>query len=627
MQRTTGFLTVLTAALVLTSGGQSGHAADGTQAFRRGYYLQMHEQDPKAAIDAFEAALDDPDLPEELKHETRTRLVACREDLRAADMANLMPPEVIGYVEIQKPGPHLMRIAEMLSILPSDEGDAAVTESMPLAPGLAVPGRPTISPALLEAIGEIHGVAFAVTSFDPRRGPGGVMVIHPGESKLLRGVLESSVQLAESIEHPRGDRMWRFQNQAWIAQTARLFLVASTQTELEAALGRLRGEGENLAEQPAFRKHRERRNETVFFGYVNGPAIRQQVVGMLRGEELQILNGLVDLQHLESCTLAIGTTEAGPHARLQVDLREGHNNLVYGLVRTAALTGRSLDAVPAGTPAVAVLGLNPATDRSPGDEQPKPPAQITAMDIGRELFGNIEELALFLQPGGQASGPVPIPDAGLIIVSQNARTSERLWNQLLALPTLFFAPHVQGPVDVQIGDLTAQEYRFPAGPPVVVTRLGESGMVVGTQAAVQAAVEASTSGASIRTDEAFHTLTERLSETSSKALLVDVGRVMQEVARLAPPQAARELPLIAGMFEGLQVSLITEETANSLAVRLEATGLPDVPRIVATIGRMQATRSTPHRIIIRSEAATTDDVKVEVREVPPTPPAAQQKER
>ena len=123
----------------------------------------------------------------------------------------------------------------------------------------------------------------------------------------------------------------------------------------------------------------------------------------------------------------MGTTENGVHAEASVSLSPGHNSLAYGLVRTAPLTGRSLEYVPGGVAVVALLGLDPAGETAPGSGPGAP--SLSAMDLGREVFGNIEELALFVLPPGREGGAArpPIPEIGLVVVVKDPAKSEALW--------------------------------------------------------------------------------------------------------------------------------------------------------------------------------------------------------
>lgn len=79
---------------------------------------------------------------------------------------------------------------------------------------------------------------------------------------------------------------------------------------------------------------------------------------------------------------------------------------------------------------------------------------------------------------------------------------------------------------------------------------------------------------------------------SSKAIIVHAARMLEVVASV-DPRATRDLQQLQAFAGNLTVSLATVENPNSLAVRAQITGLPDVPKIVKQIA--QASRATAIR--------------------------------
>jgi hypothetical protein len=301
----------------------------------------------------------------------------------------------------------------------------------------------------------------------------------------------------------------------------------------------------------------------------------------------------LDLDHLESIVAMVGTTDDSIRLRAQMNLMPGHHNIAYGLIRTAPLTRRSLAHVPKGTAAVVLVGMNPpaavggggaatagAAGRVSAGEQPP----VSAMDIGREIFGNIDELAVFvLPPAGSRVDGQPIPEVGIVFAVKDVAKSEALWNQLLALAALVGAPSADAVRDVTIEGRPAKQYRFPGAPPVVVFR-AEGALVVGTEAAVSAAVKAGAGKDGIAQDPAMASLLARLSPESSKAVLVDAGRGIQIARSLMGGGNMMELLALGVALKDLKVMLATDEAPNQLTVRAEITGLPNLPALLKTLG-------------------------------------------
>ena len=557
-------------------------AGQATRAqFERGYYFQMHEGNLAAAKAAFEQVAADGAAPAALRAEAKTRLGECREDLVSADLARLMSPDALAYVEITHPGEHLTRLLKMLGLVRAPEVEAAKTAGSVLGDGLFFPDDFTISPALIAELKKMGGVAATLTGLDQHGQPDGLIVLHPGSSDLLRGLLETAIQVLEPAEPIAGFKTYRDPSKGWITVTSRLFLIARSREQLTAAVARLHDpQADTLGSRQDFQVWRQDRQRALLFAYVNGRQLVRQFGPLLRGQEARIANTVLDLEHLDSIVTMLGTDDEGVSLRTQFNLKAGHHNLAYAMVRTAPLSRRSLAAVPPGVAAVAMIGLNPPsadTDHGPSN------STASVMDIGREVFANIEEITLFALPSAGAGAKRPTPEIGLVFAVKDAAKSEALWSQLLALPALLGAPGVQAVKEVTIEGQHGRVYQFPNAPPVVVVRTAASDLVVGTEGAVAESLKALATKNAIRNDASFATLLDRLSPNSSKALLLDAGRALQTATAMSRGDN-REM-IVAGMLlKDLKVSLVTDETPTQFGFTVQATGLPNVPAIIKTVG-------------------------------------------
>ena len=569
--------------------------------FQRGFYWQSHENDPARAAKEFEAVVSDPEATDELRREARIRLDQCREELSAADLARLMPADALAYFEIQRPGKHLAELARMLGLSASgaarkNGGDR--TAAIPLEAGFVLPHDFSVSPALLAELTKIRGAAVAVTSIDGRGQPHGVAIVHPGESDLLRGLTETGVQVLPPSESIGDFPTYVMHNQAWIVRTARLLIVASSKSQASAAVARLKSSaGESLAQQAEFKELAADRSRSLAFAFVSGPRLLPNLAAHVRLDELAIARGVLDLDHLQSASIGVRVADERIEASAKVRLAAGHQNLAYALVRTAPATRRSLAHVPSGVAAVALIGLNPAgppdAKRAEQGETPR----ITAMDLGREVFSNIEEVSLFVLPmsggpGGRSGGPA-IPDVGLVFAVKDASQSAALWNQLLALPARFGLPLTQGPEAIRIEGKSGKQYSFPFTPPIVVVEHDRL-LVAGTQGAVTAALRCGTVSAPIAKDPSLAALVQALPADASKAIFVDAARAMR-LAGAIGGRDGRELAEAAPLVDGLIVAAATGESPTQLIVRAEATGLPNVLKLAATLARPRPATAAPPR--------------------------------
>jgi len=585
--------------LIVASASLAARADDTAALVQKGFYLQVHEGDAAGAAAVFERVASDSAAPAELKREAESRLAQCREDIAAADLARLMPPDSIAYVEINRPGDQIVRLAKMMGLVrepgaetpASTEGKSA--PGIPLGPGLVFPADFNVSPALAAELKKFRGAALAITGLDDKmqKMPEGVLVLHPGDSDLVRGLLETGIQLIEPAEPIANFKTYRFhdhQNQFFLTVTKRLLIAGTKREAVAASVERLGNpQAASLAAQPAFKSH-EAERKGLLFAYVDGHETVRRLKTMMKGKEAGMVAGLLDLDHLDSLTLSAGVTDDSVQIVGRMNLKPGHHNVAYNLIRTAPFTGRSLNSVPNGTAGVVLIGLNPVNAASVGKNQG--PVEVTGMDIGREIFSNIEEVAFFVLPTTTKSAGThhELPAMAAVFAVNDPAKSEELWNQILSIAAMA-GLHDTHPRDIEIEGTKARLYHFHGAPPIVVVRTPERELIVGTEDAAGAALRASRSHDSIRNDASYSKVLAKLTPTSSKAVLVDAGRAMQIAKALSGGGGhGSEMDMAVVAVKDLHVSLVTDEARDSLTIRIEASGLPNVPSIIKMIA------SQPH---------------------------------
>ncbi len=289
-----------------------------------------------------------------------------------------------------------------------------------------------------------------------------------------------------------------------------------------------------------------------------------------------MIRTLLDLDHFESAVVALGTTDEAIQLRVEVNLMPGHRNMAYALIRTAPISKRTLGMVPNGAAGVVLIGLNPpgpdvvATAKAENGEPP----MVSAMDIGREFFHNIDELAVFALPPASESAAGKFPDVAAVIAVKDVEKSDALWNQVLMLASMFGARQSEPAKEVTVEGQPGHSYQFDGLPAIHVVRSPERGLVIGTENAVAASLRASASGESIEKDAGFAGLLAHVTPHTSKAVLVDVGRAVGMAAAMSRGSDARELAMIGQLVSTMKVSLVTDEAPNQLVIRAEVSGLP-----------------------------------------------------
>jgi hypothetical protein len=314
------------------------------------------------------------------------------------------------------------------------------------------------------------------------------------------------------------------------------------------------------------------------FAYVNGRRALEIAGPHMRGQEAMMARMFLDLEHLESISAAAGANEDGLQVHVKVALADGHRNLAYGMIRTAPVTKKSLAHVPAGAAAVALLGLNPPSQAA-GQTGGAAPT-LSAMDIGREIFSNVEEIGLFaLPPATPATrSSAAMPEIGMIAAVKDPAKSEALWDQLLSLAAMFGPQVAAPPKEIELQGRKAKEYQFTGGPAIVVARIGDQTIAAGTHGAVAAAIGAGSLGG-IAGDAQFKPLLDGLTPETSKALLVHPGRIISLGAAIAP-RDFREAAQFGALLGDLKFMVATHEKPNELVIGAALSGLPHVPSII-----------------------------------------------
>jgi hypothetical protein len=415
-------------------------------------------------------------------------------------------------------------------------------------------------------------------------------VIHPGDSDLVRGLLETAVQLIEPAKPIGNFKTYRFKEgakQFWITVTARL-LIAGTDREAVAAVVERLGnpKAASLATNPTFQAHDADRRNRLVFAYVDGHELARRLRPMMKGGDAAMVSTLLDLDHLESLTFAAGVTDDSLQLVARVNFMPGHHNLPYNLIRTAPVTRRSLASVPSGAAAVVLLGLNPATPTPATNSTAKPngPVEVTGMDLGREIFANVEEVAIFVLPtAAEHAGPhAHMPEMAAVFAVKDAAKSEAIWNQILGIAALAGVRDTN-PHGVTIDGKRGEQYQFHGMPPIVVIRAADRALIVGTAGAATAALHASGGKESILSDDAYSKLLAQLTPTSSKAVLVDAGRAVQIAGALHGGGHSSEMAMAAVACKDLRLLIVTDEAPNCFTVNIEATGLPNVPSVIKMV--------------------------------------------
>ncbi len=565
---------------ILLSGGYA-KADEIADSFHKAYYLEVEEGQLEAAIKLYRQVMESPSAPADLVARARARLEACSEDLRSRDLARLMPPDAMFYAELRDPGQHLSRILKLAGFVEPAE-DVPASPSTDDRGGSSDTSPFTISPRLLREIGEVAGAAIAITDIDfHSEVPEGVIAIHPGRSDLVHGFVESFLSgAAASGEIDPGDSVSGHATYltpvGTVVLTDRLILAGHPHQLVVDAVGRLESAGPlALDTAPVFAELKSKRERALVFAFADAPRLLQRFkeeISRHQGrvpQEYRIMQAFGDLESMRWVAATLASHDRGVSANVWARFEEDNSSLVYHLARTPALSAAALESIPAGVAAFAGVGISGDLERgAPAAAGALAARHFTGLDVGRELFTNVEDALVFVLPPAKESER-PMPDVGVILRVNDSAQSRQIWEEFLALPSKAGARGFHPPRREEIHGYACEVHEFPEGIRIYLAALPDRVVLATTRAAVDAALGAAADESRrLGSDDALARLRQGLSGSANKVIAIHGGRLLQVVEPLLRFEGERIPNQVAKLVSDSSLTAFTEETYSSLRVSL-----------------------------------------------------------
>lgn len=565
--------------------------------FYKGYYQRHEANNLPAAVKSYKRAIQlgvSPSIADAVENE----MTKLQESVVTSSFENVMPADAIAYIELSNPANHVEQLARMMGLTGKPKSDTGSAVVLPINREIAIPSDFQISPALFREMKKLRGAAVAITEVkDSNDGPPveGLLVIHPGESDLLQGILETSIQFAPATERLGGFPTFTIENQVWIVQTQTLIFVSDSKETIVDGLERIKNSKlGSLADVDSFKTARATEKDAAVFAYVNPEQMMTRFGHMMRGE-MSIVRVALDLDHLQHITSSVKATDNGLQTRFSVQYSEDHNSFGYGLIRTTPLSKKALSKIPSDAAVVVGMGLNPQMALAAQTTVGK---HISALDIGRELFANIEEIGLFVLPS-TIQGSRQFPNVGAVFTANDLEKSNRLWNEMLSLPAKMKIEGGPRAKTIDINGVAAREYTFnePGAPELVIAQLGDEAMVAGTRMAVEAVIAANRSGTTLANDKSASAFWEASTESTAKALFVKVGPALQLAASMSGGNDASEMMMFKSAVDNLSIIATMDESHTNFDVTTSVVDLPKFENIIKTLANMNDGMASPSDVV------------------------------
>lgn len=584
-----GLLPAMAAAAPAVSPAVSsfGPPQSASEAFHRAYYLEHEKGDLDAAMELYRDAVKNGSLSSAERAEIQEHLRACAEELAMADLAQLVPSDTIVYAEINDPGAQLEGLMEQLGLLQGTEGA----------------GNIAVSPHLLRGVLGLKGAAVAVTRVDPTAGmPGGVLILHPGDMEAVRGLIETALPAGgQAVESIAGQATFLVEDMVYVTMGRRL-IVASTERQLiEDVMRRVDGDrSDSLAANPELGRALEGHGEDLVYFCANAEPILpllDSALGAISQEspEAAMAIQLLDPESLRTISGGLAVNENGLALDLGLTLDEGHRNIAFNMLRMPHVSKSTFDLVPNGAAAFMATSLNERNEGGTGVTDANGRPVVTIMDVGRELFGNLVDVAVFALPSmTEGPGGMVIPDAAIAMSVNDPERSKAIWR--LALGMAQGATSDRGSIQARTSRIGKQDVeRFQIeGLDVFLYSEGNRLILSPSLPAIEAALSAA-KGNNLHSDPLFADLANESLKDHTSVVGVSVGRLAQVARQVMPEDELREAGPILDLLNEMAMVATTRHSDTDLRWSAKLTGLPNVAPLVDQLVHAEMHGGAPYR--------------------------------
>ena len=581
--------------------------------YRQGmcYYKKRDEQQARTVLSKLVADYGDyTDLVEKAR--------PILEDLVNADPAALMPPETLIYLELGSPGRQIETILNMLKGTPLENPLAIIGGFGPKGPMQANEWRSPadmigafMNPSMIAEFKKIRGMGVGITGVSPNEPPA-LMILYPGKSDALRGLLLAALGMAgRPMEPIEGMQCVELPHGAGAVYDDTIIILATSKAVAAGQLTWCVKQYKGVTNEPTLASSnksfakigKKSRLENAVTVWANVDQVFGNLSNIIPAEhmpkELWIANNFVDFKNIDDVIASFSINENGIALDTSITFMDGHNCLAYDLIRTPNLSRVGFEAIPPEAIAVISHALGEA-GTAQAEAAGQHIASLTGLDLGREIFANIEQVTLFALPPDVASAQAnawmpPVANClGLTITSQNPEQTRQILTRLLTVANLMVTQSQdkqpeQGIGRYQIGLVSNQKLFCYMDQENKTTILSLNPDVV------EASISAINNHRSVSTAGSLKDSIDKLSPSTSKLVMLNVGGLIKLIAAnvsLGPADVEGSpqqlIAQLAQACDGTIAELLTEEKINSLNIHAGIIGLPAVNEVFVPI--MQLTQ-------------------------------------
>jgi len=615
---------------------KSATDAQAAHALYRLGMCYLKKQDETKAKAAFEKIL------AQYPNQTNTveKVKPLLEELVNHDPAALMPPNTKIYVELGSPGKQIETILNMLKGTPLENplqmmgggqpgGQGAPSEgsrpSESAGPGGQTPQSiisALMNPAMMAEFKKIRGMAIGVSKIPLAGGePTFVGVLNPGKSDALRGIILAALGMFGKPAQPiEGMQTVIIQPdphlRIGVAYDNNLILVAHPMDQLIWCIRQYKGITDNpslISKNQGFAGiPRQNRSDNAVTIWADGPGLYNEIPEPLKQSmQFRLIDRIGDIKSIQQVLVQVSLLKNSMVFDANVNLKEGHNCLPYNMMRTPNLSKTGFQGVPSNAVGLFSFALG-EPQRQLAARAQQAVQGLTGLDIGREIFANIEQITVFVVPSTPAAETGPIAPfaspiaycAGVAITSHNPQKTRKLFSQALDIAEMIASMEFGRELPANQERIRDQYFVAGVGPrdnqiPVYVhiAQAGKTTVLSLNPEIVNASVTAVRTKESVLTGGPLHETLRQLSGDTSKLALVNVGGAIQlgqahlRVAEFRNAQEAQPLldllTQLAQACEKTSVLFRTGETVNNFTLQTSVNDLPSFGAIFPLIMQME----------------------------------------
>lgn len=526
---------------------------------------------------------------------------AMLKDLIVIDPASVMPANCLAYAEVGSPGHQIETLLNMLQGTPLEAslqaGPAQRGQGGPQNIGQIL--QALRNPSMISEFKKIRGLAVGITGLPENGPPPFVAILLPGKSDALRGLLTVGLQVAaRPMDAVNGLQAYRIPGGPAAAFDDRALIVAYPESQLAGVVNQYKNalQTTGLAQNSRFvaGAPAASRKENALTVWVDADRAYDMLMKTLPAnhmpQEIIFAQVGLDLPNLDYATKTLSIQPDGLHANVKVALKEGHQCLAYNMVHTPALTRTGFEAIPSNAALVISMALGAPESTQAKVVQDKV-QQLTGLDIGREIFANIEQISIFAVPANNATpayrGLPPLASQiGFAVTSHNPVKTHQLLNQWLSLGHFI------------VGQATGQRSEPKEGQYDIgvtngqkmccyLNQTGKTTLLSLSPGVIRQSEQAVTKKQSAFDRGPLSAALKALPATTSKLVLINVGQVIETVLPSAPPEIRNQFGSVAAdLSEAMANTVIqvnTEEGPNSLGVHVGINELPEIGELMPAV--------------------------------------------